>query len=118
MINKYNDLFYRGQVENFEKWHNWADKMPYIRFKENWDVKIIPPFEGALSRFVVSKGSKSVSVYFDAYSKLGWMVDDNGDSIPYFEAYPIEGDTRRYSLNEVDTMMQDIEATLNDEDNI
>ena len=32
---------------------------------------------------------------------------------PYFEAYPIDGDTARFSNNEVDLMMETIERELN-----
>ena len=36
--------------------------------------------------FVVKYNDKSVSVYFDGYSELGLMYDNNDEPIPYFEA--------------------------------
>lgn len=53
-----------------------------------------------------------MSVYFDAYSELGWMCDEDEQSIPYFEYYDDE-DTHRYYLDESEQMMNDIRNFLN-----
>lgn len=103
----------RYEVENTEKWREWCKKMPKLHFKPEWDVTIIPPFGLALTRFCVDYNGKHVSVYFDAYSNLGFMYDENDEPIPYFEIYPNkEGDISRYLLNETDEMMKDIEEIL------
>nr|DAN90730.1 MAG TPA: hypothetical protein [Bacteriophage sp.] len=52
-----------------------GQKLPAFHFDKEWDVKIIPPFAGAIIRFVIDYKGKHVSVYFDAYSELGWMYD-------------------------------------------
>lgn len=52
-----------------------------------------------------------MSVYFDAYSELGWMYDKDEQPIPYFEYY--DGvDAHRYYLNESEQMMNDIRNFL------
>lgn len=53
-----------------------------------------------------------MSVYFDAYSELGWMYDEDEQPIPYFEYYDGE-DTHRYYLDESEQMMTDIRNFLN-----
>lgn len=106
------ELFARYKIEHQEKWREWCDKMPQLQFDSDWNVRIIPPFAGALTRFNITKGDKGVSVYFDAYSSLGWMYDENDKPIPYFEVYN-NFSTQRYYLNETDKMMADIRDILN-----
>ena len=108
----------RYLIEDKEKWKDWSDKMPTLKFDSEWEVKIIPPFAGALARFVVKHNEKQVSVYFDAYSNLGWMYDENDNPIPYFEAYAFkhgDGCPVRFLLNETDKMMDYIRKILNNE---
>lgn len=53
-----------------------------------------------------------MSVYFDAYSELGWMCDKDEQPIPYFEYY--DGvDVHRYYFDESEQMMADIRNFLN-----
>lgn len=105
----------RAQIETSEDWRGWCKKIPELRFDNDWNVRIIPPFAGALTRFVISKNNKSVSVYLDGYSELGFMYDKNDNPVPYFEIYPApDSDTRRYFLNETEEMMNDIREVLND----
>ena len=100
-------------IEGKEKWREWAQKIPSVRFDSDWDVRVIPPFSGAIARFWVSKGDNHVSVYLDAYSKLGWVYDSNDEPIPYYEIYPApDGDAKRYYLSEVNQMMSDIRTVL------
>ena len=102
----------RYRVESQENWREWCKKMPKLRFDPEWDVKIIPPFGGALARFAVSKGDRWCDVYFDAYSRLGWVMDDDDNPIPYFELYPWEEDVKRYYMDEVDELLRDIRTIL------
>lgn len=106
----------RFNIEYDEDWRQWGTKIPDIHFKENWNVRIIPPFGGALARFIVFCGNKQVSVYFDAFSALGYMYDSNNKPIPYFEAYSIDGDAKRYLMEEIEEMMKDIEKELEKDD--
>lgn len=74
-----------------------------------WARKLLA---GAIIRFVIDYKGKHVSVYFDAYSELGWMYDNDEQPIPYFEYY--DGvDTHRYYLDESEQMMTDIRNFLN-----
>lgn len=103
----------RCEIESQEKWRDVCKKMPSLHFKEEWEVKIIPPFGGALARFIIAHNNKYVSVYYDEYSRLGWMCDAYDNPIPYFELYPnANDDVSRYYLNETEEMMKEIEELL------
>lgn len=102
----------RSQIEVNEKWREWCNKILDIRFDSDWDIKIIPPFGGAITRFTAAKNDKYVSVYLDVFSKLGLMYDNAGDPIPYYEVYDGE-DTQRFYLDETDEMMDYIRKILN-----
>lgn len=89
----------------------WQDKLPFLQFKPDWLVRIVPPFVGAVIRFKVRKnttpGHQNVSIYFDAFNHLGSMRN------PYWEVYPAaDGDTARFHLGEESEMMEEIEASL------
>lgn len=101
-----------SKVEQMHDFRGWARKLPAFHFDKEWDVKIIPPFAGAIIRFVIDYNEKHVSVYFDAYSELGWMCDNDEQPIPYFEYYD-SVDTHRYYLDESEQMMNDIRNFLN-----
>lgn len=106
----------RFKVEAEKRWQDWVDKMPTLHFDRDWNVRIIPPFRGALARFWIDHKDKHVSVYFDAYNRLGFHVDENGDPKPYFEMHDkTTGDTERYNMDEVDAMVDDIRRILNGE---
>ena len=106
----------RYEIEKQESWREWARKIPALHFDPLWEVKIIPPFLGALARFWVRNGDKEVSVYFDAYSRLGFVCDNSGDPIPYYEIYDnYGGETYRFFLDETEEMMAKIRQILNGE---
>lgn len=102
----------RSNVEHVEKWREWCDKIPALQFDSDWNVKIIPPFGGAMARFTAKKADKHVSVYLDVFSELGAMYDEAGNPIPYYEVYDGEN-TPRFYLNETDEMMNYIREVLN-----
>ena len=113
MIDNYvNETFLVGKVEQIREYRKWANKMPVFHFDKEWDVKIVPPFAGALTRFTISYNGKWVSVYFDAYASLGWFCDDEGNPLPYFECYNGEN-IYRYLLDESEQMMRDVRNYLN-----
>ena len=107
-----NETLMLAKVEQMQGFRNWSNKLPYFHFDKEWNVKIIPPFAGAVIRFAIDYNGKHVSVYFDAYSRLGWMYDENEEPIPYFEYYDGE-ETHRYWLEESEQMMNDIRNFLN-----
>jgi len=108
----------RTTIEQKEKWRDWGKKLPALKLDPDWEIKVIPPFGGALARLVVLKGEMRVSVYFDAYARLGGMYDlENGNPIPYWEIYPAPKGAndciKRYFLGEEPEMLEDIRKVLN-----
>lgn len=101
-----------SKIDTMHEYRNWSQKLPAFHFDKEWDVKIIPPFQGAIIRFHIFYNGKFVSVYFDAYSELDLMYDENKNPIPYFEYF--DGvDFHRYYLEQSEQMMEDIRNFLN-----
>ena len=100
------------EYDRVQETRKWMTELPVLHFEKEWDVKILPPFGGAVIRFWINYNGKHVSVYFDAYSELGYMVDENDNPIPYFEFYDGE-DCYRYYMDESEKMMEDIKNFLN-----
>jgi len=99
----YENIIARSKVESAEKWNDIISKVPMLNFKKEWDVKIIPPFAGAVVRFTINKdGVQVCSIYLDWYDRLGICGS------PYYELYPFEYDTKRYSLEETKELIDDI----------
>ena len=110
----FNYWMIRSGIEIEECWKQWAKDIPSLNFDSDWNVKIIPPFANALIRFCVEKNGKSVSVYFDGYSQLGYMVDENDEPIPYWEVYTSDDDyPHRYLMNETTELIDYIRNVLN-----
>lgn len=97
---------YWEMQKEFDKWT--ADEMPAMKFPSDWLVRIIAPFGGATARFHVSLEGKDggISVYFDTTNALGYYDG------PYWEAYPINGDTERFGLGEETKMLEAINNEL------
>ena len=95
----------RGIIEGKEGWKLISQQIPSLNFKEEWDVRIVPPFAGAVARFQITHNNKFVSIYLDWFDRLGIVGQ------PYYEIYDGEN-TERYLLNESDKMMKDIEKIL------
>lgn len=89
----------RYKIEMEEKWREWSRNIPAISFDAGWAVKVIPPFAGAMARFIVEKDGKTASVYLDCYDSLGYVGK------PYWEVYPVDGDTGRCLMNETDELL-------------
>lgn len=100
-----------SEYEKLQECRAWGSKIPALHFEKEWDVKIIPPFGGAVIRFHISHNNKNVSVYFDGYSELGYVMDENDEPISYFEYYDGE-DCHRYYIDESEEMMSDIKNFL------
>ncbi len=93
----------RSQVEHDEKWSDIMKEIPPINFDKEWDILVIPPFGGAVARFIVMKDYVRVaSVYLDWYEHLGIYGE------PYYELHPWEDDIKRYSLKETIELVEDI----------
>lgn len=95
-----------SKYESLQECKKWMKEIPALHFEKEWNVKIIPPFGGAVIRFWIDYNGKHVSVYFDAYDELGCVGE------PYFEFYDGE-ECYRYYMNESEEMMEDIKNFLN-----
>lgn len=98
---------YEAQFES----RKWTTEIPFIQFKSDWLVKLLPPFASAIVRFKVKKKNSDheVSIYLDGYNLLGYFYVDNKPS-PYWEIYPdSSGDTSRFEMNDIDGLLNAIE---------
>lgn len=112
----------RSNLEVSEQWRMWCKEAPWLQFPPELEVKVVPPFGGAMARFYVRFAGcpdeeKGVSVYWDCKDALGFM------NAPYWEIYPVrykafeEGDedywdTARFSMGEEPQMMVSIIKAL------
>ena len=96
-----------NMLANEKEYHKWQEEIPNISFPSDWEIRIIPPFGGAIVRFLAIKGDRQVSVYLDCYDRLGIYGS------PYWEIYPnTSGDVDRLSMNDVDGLLQGIKESL------
>lgn len=89
----------RAKLEQDEDWLQWCHQIPFIPFDAGWQVKVIPPFGGAMARFKVEFNGYITSVYLDCADSLGCV------GVPYWEVYPVDGDTGRCLMHEVDELL-------------
>lgn len=89
-----------------EKYREWGNMIPEIVFPANLRVKLSPPFGGAAVRFVAVDGDAYASVYLDMDNSLGYGPG------PYWEVYPVNGDTARFDMDDWQSMMDCVVATL------
>ncbi len=102
----------RYQVEEDYEFHKWAQEIPPLHFKPEWDVRIIPPFGGAVARFKVEYNGKWISCYLDCYDELGYF------GRPYWEIYPWEDDdVFRCPMEDTERLMKEITKMLEGEEN-
>lgn len=94
------------KVESDYHWREWIHKIPSIHFKPEWEVRIIPPFGGAIARFYVEYNGKSISCYLDCYDQLGLFGE------PYWEIYPYEDDVYRCKMNNTQELIEKIQEAL------
>lgn len=90
------DMIKRFEVERRERWREFLLEIPWISFPSSWSVKMIPPFGGATVRFMIRLPCEHVvSVYLDCFDTLGVYCS------PYWEVYPVRGDSRRCDMQDV-----------------
>jgi hypothetical protein len=88
----------RYEVERAEDWHSWIDKIQPFELRQDYTIKVIPPFAGAVTRFHIGhiSSDRTISIYFDGSDNLGVV------GYPYYEAYEIAGETYRSAdINEI-----------------
>ena len=95
-------------MERSFEWGKWNKEIPFIPIYKDWEIKIIPPFSGAVVRFLVREpGGDDISVYLDCYDILGCYGS------PYWEIYPAaDGDVERYKMEDVDGLLDGLERAL------
>lgn len=94
------DMIKRNELETEEKWEDLIKDIEPFELHPSMTISVIPPYRWAITRFVLGlKGTnKRISVYYDVYQMLGYFDHQT----PYYEAYPIEGDTfRSTSVQEI-----------------
>lgn len=105
----------RYELESDEKWLEWAHKIPSISLPPEWLIQVIPPFCGAMVRFRVRTlkipVDMGVSIYLDCYDNLGSYGS------PYWEAYPVHGNTFRCGINEVQKLLLAIRESITEIEN-
>ena len=103
------DMQARAYIENKYEYHKWEKEIPFLKFKESWEVKILPPFGGAIIRFAVKKKETEwVSVYLDCYDNLGCMGKK-----PYWEIFPNKENTNeRFWMDETNELLSAIQSAL------
>lgn len=88
----------------------WNDKIPYIKIPDNLKIRIIPPFAGAVIRFIVCAAEDeevNASVYLDCYGALGSYGGE-----PYWEVYPYGEDVFRCSMEDTKSLVNAITKTI------
>ena len=100
MSKDFDVLHNRYLVEDSQKWREDVHTIPFIQFPADWQIQVIPPFADATVRFRVKlPDGVDKSVYLDTRNSLGY------EEQPYWEVYPVEGDTERCYMNEIDKLL-------------
>ena len=96
------------RIEKEMEYDRWYKEIPFIKFPASWEVKIIPPFGGAVVRFRVrNTRGKEISVYLDCYDTLGCYGS------PYWEIFPAaDDDIARYAMNDIDGLLKGLKAAM------
>lgn len=110
-MSSFNFDHHRSQVEQQERWRELREEIPAFTPSPETTIQVIPPSAGATARFIIARKDrpdKNVSVYLDHFDRLGYM------GYPYYEAYPIDGDTARFPMTQegMDEMMNEIHKEL------
>lgn len=90
----------KTHIENKFEWRKWVKDIPAINFPRDWDIHIIPPFSGAVARFIAKKNGNQISVYLDCYDELGIVGS------PYWEFYPYRDDVYRCDMGNTDELIE------------
>ncbi len=107
----------RYHVEAEQDWKGEIVRIPWLHFRGDWQVRIIPPFGDAVIRFQVILPSGTMkSIFMDSRNSLGiWGGISTPE--PYWEVYPYKGDVGRCDLADTIMLMEMIQdETSGDED--
>ena len=105
----------RYNVENEQDWRGEIVRIPWLHFRGDWQVRIIPPFGDAVVRFQVILPSGTLkSIFMDSRNSLGiWGGITTPE--PYWEVYPYQGDVGRCALDDTIMLMEMIQDETNGE---
>lgn len=106
MLGDLGPVITRVRLEDEENWAEVTKNIPLLQFDKNWNVKITPPWGGAMVRFVVEYKGYWVSVYLDSLNRLGFYEG------PYWEIYPYGDDTYRVDISNGKGLMKAISDSL------
>ena len=96
----------RVQTEVAYGYNKWIHLIPPLHFKQEWSVRIIPPFCGAIARFWIDYNDRHISCYLDCYDELGFYGE------PYWEIYPYQDDVWRCGMMETEKLIEKITEAL------
>lgn len=101
-------MMFSAKLAQKQEWMKWQKEIPFIQWPADWLVKAVPPFAGAIIRYRVKKmeNKNSVSIYLDCYDQLGCFGE------PYWEIFPVEGDTYRCAMKNTDELLEQIKIAL------
>ena len=103
-------LIRRYRVEEEQKWKDEITNIPWLHFRGDWQVRVIPPFGDAVVRFQVMLPSGLMkSVYLDARNSLGIWGSVSKEATRYWEVYPYRGDVGRCDADDVTMLMEMIQ---------
>lgn len=95
-----------SNVSKEYEWEKWKDEIPYLQFQNDWQVRAVPPFGGAIIRYNIKKDNSFVSIYLDCYDQLGYCGQ------PYWEIYPYADDVYRCYMNDTKELLKAIKKSL------
>lgn len=93
-------------MELDDYYREFYDKVPFIKWPAEWSVKAIPPFSGALVRYVVVHQGARVSIYLDGNNSLGYWGG------PYWEVYPYDEDVFRCDMDDTKSLVEAVRVSL------
>lgn len=106
----YNELMKaRAVVAVIYEWEKWCKEIPYISFPPDWEVKAIPPYGGAIIRYLIRLKADPIiicSIYLDCYGELGHCTE------PYWEVYPYNEDCYRCPMGDTQSLLDAIRHSL------
>ncbi len=105
-MKEYKDITKVYEAECIMEYTKWTKEIPEINFSADWNIKIIPPFGGAIVRFKIIKDVAIVSIYLDCYDSLGCYGE------PYWEVYPHDGDVFRCDMKDTNCLLDAIKGSI------
>ncbi len=85
----------------------WRDKIPFMRFPTDWEIRFVPNFNESVVRFMVRKNGVTLSVFLDGYDKMGVVGE------PYWSIYPNKKrEPSRYLLNDTAGLIEGLRNAL------